>query len=53
VGRPATMIAELTPLITHVLPLTELRHAAELARTGACGKVVLLPPTALDAGAAQ
>ena len=40
---------DLTPLITHVLPLTQLHHAAELARTGACGKVVLLPPTALDA----
>lgn len=39
----AGLAQRLQPLITHVLPLTELDYAMELMRGGKCGKVALLP----------
>jgi len=35
---------DLSPVITHRMPMEEIDHATSLIRSGECGKVVLLPP---------
>ena len=40
---------DLSPIITHRLPLADFEHAFELVRTGQSGKVVLFPNTPRDA----
>jgi threonine 3-dehydrogenase len=34
---------DVTPIITHTLPLEDFREGFELMISGKCGKVVLLP----------
>jgi threonine 3-dehydrogenase len=42
-GLLSSGVVDLSPVITHRLPLEEFEEGMELMRSGQCGKVILLP----------